>query len=73
MIFYYIKQFFGVEQNQKSFFFHFSLNKINLFILKNHIYIKILKYKNFQIIKYLIKSLLKKIISKQFFNVISHK
>ena len=65
MVFYCVQQLLGLKKNQKL-FLHLSLNKIGPFTLGNHICNKILKYKVFQIIRCLIKSLLKINFQKNF-------
>ena len=49
---------FGVEKKTKP-FLHLSLGKADPFTLENHIHVKALKCKVFQIIKCLIKPLFK--------------
>ena len=50
---------FGVEKNHKP-FLHLSLSKADPFTLESHICVKALKCKVFQIIRCLMKPLLKK-------------
>ena len=52
------QQFLGLKKKTKS-FLHLSLSKAGPFTLGNHVCIKALKYKVFQIIRCLIKPLLK--------------
>ena len=58
MVLYCAKQLLGLKKNQKP-FLHLSLSKAGPFILGNHICIKALKCMVFQIIRCLIKPLLK--------------
>ena len=58
MVFYCAQQFLELKKKQKP-FVHLSLSKAGPFTLENYICDKALKYKVFQIIRYLIKSLLK--------------
>ena len=58
MVLYCAQQLLGLKKKQKP-FLHLSLSKAGPFTLGNHICIKALKYKAFQIIRCLIKPLLK--------------
>ena len=58
MVLYCAQQLLGLKKKQKP-FLHLSLSKASPFTLGNHICIKALKYKVFQIIRCLIKPLLK--------------
>ena len=59
MVLYCAQQLLGLKKKQKP-FLHLSLTKAGPFTLGNHFCIKALKYKVFQIIRCLIKPLLKK-------------
>ena len=61
---------FGVEKNQKP--SHLSLSKAGPRALESHICVKALERKVFQIVRCLIKPVLKKTAAKQFFKVIPH-
>ena len=58
MVLYCAKQLLGLKKNQKP-FLHLSLSKAGPFTLESHICVKALKCKIFQIIRCLIKPLLK--------------
>ena len=59
MVLYCAKQLLGLNKKQKP-FLHLSLSKAGPFTLENHICVKALKCKVFQIIRCLIKPLFKK-------------
>jgi len=69
MVLYCAQQLLGLK---KKTFLHLSLSKAGPFTLGNHICIKALKCKVFKIIRCLIKPLLKKTASRQFFKVVPH-
>ena len=63
MVLYCEHQLLGVKKNKKTKpFLHLSLGKAGPFTLESHIYVKALKCKVFQVIRCLIKPLLKKSI-----------
>ena len=71
MVLYCEHQLLGVKKKTKI-FLHLSLRKAGPFTLERHICVKALKCKVFQIIRCLIKPVLKKTASRQFFKGIPH-
>ena len=59
VVLYCAKQLLGLKKKQKKTFLHLSLSKAGPFTLESHICVKALKCKVFQIIRCLIKPLLK--------------
>ena len=59
MVLYCAQQLLGLKTKTKNPFLHLSLSKAGPFTLGNHICIKALKHKVFQIIRCLIEPLLK--------------
>ena len=70
MVLYCEHQLLGVIKKTKP-FLHLSLSKSGAFTLESHIYVKALKSKVFQIIRCLIKPLLKTAL-RQFFKGVPH-
>ena len=71
MVLYFAQQLLGLEKNKNL--LHLSLSKAGPFTLGNHICVKVLKCKVSQIIRCLIKPLLKKkTASRQFFKGVPH-
>ena len=70
MVLYCAQQLLGLKKIKNL--LHLSLSKAGPFTLESHICVKALKCKVFQIIRCLIKPLLKKTASKQIFNGVPH-